>query len=92
MPSWFTVTQDEARTVVQYADKPNSEVITMTTPHEDRFIRHKETDRISGLSNTTRWRLEKTGQFPKRRKIGPAASGYLLSEILEWQRTRPEAA
>ena len=50
----------------------------------DRFIRDPECEEISGLSRTTRWRLERKGLFPKRRRISPNGVGWLLSEINEW--------
>lgn len=50
----------------------------------DRMIREKECRMLSGLSNTTRWELEKEGKFPKRIKIGVTAMGWRLSEIQAW--------
>ncbi|MCN8150385.1 AlpA family phage regulatory protein, partial [Escherichia coli] len=35
----------------------------------DRFIREKECQQLTGLSRSCRYRLEKTGQFPSRRKL-----------------------
>lgn len=37
-----------------------------------------------GLSSTTIWRLEKSGKFPRRVKLGGAAVGWLESEIDQW--------
>ena len=51
----------------------------------DRFIRERECRQLTGLSRTTRWRLERKGRFPKRRKISPNGVAWLLSEILSWQ-------
>ena len=53
-------------------------------PISDRIIRSKETKSITGLSNTTIWRMEKAGNFPKRRQVSPGAVGWLLSEVLSW--------
>lgn len=50
----------------------------------DRFIREAEVRRITGLSRSTRWRLERDRKFPKRRRISPNAVGWLASEIREW--------
>jgi prophage regulatory protein len=36
------------------------------------------------LSKSTRWRLEKLGLFPQKVKLGPRATGWIASEILEW--------
>ncbi len=55
----------------------------------DRIIRESECEKTSGLSRTTRWRLESIGLFPKRRVIGPNSVGWLESEITEWQENLP---
>ena len=57
----------------------------------DRIIRERECAQISGLSRTRRWELEQQGKFPRRRKLSERASGYLLSEVLAWVRSRPQA-
>ena len=50
----------------------------------DRFLREREVRSMTGLSRTTRWRLERVGQFPRRRQISPGAVGWLESEVLAW--------
>ena len=55
-------------------------------PNIDRIIREKECRSMTTLANSTRWNLEKGGKFPPRRKIGPSAVGYRLSEIQAWIR------
>ena len=40
---------------------------------EDRFVREPEVHRLTGLSRTTRWRLERAGKFPRRRRISENA-------------------
>ena len=57
----------------------------------DRFIRDPECEKMSGLSRTTRWRLEREGKFPKRRQISPNGVGWLLSEIQSWLESREAA-
>ncbi len=57
----------------------------------DRFIREPECRRLTGLSRTTRWRLERVGQFPRRRNISPNAVGWLASEIQSWIYARAAA-
>lgn len=56
----------------------------------DRFIREPECKHITGLSRTTRWRLERAGQFPKRRQISPGLIAWLASEVQEWLRDRAD--
>lgn len=50
----------------------------------DRFIRDAETVKVTGLSPTTIWRLEKAGKFPKKRKLSTNAVGRRESEVAEW--------
>ena len=54
----------------------------------DRFIREPEVHGITGLSRTTRWRLEREGKFPARRQISDNAVAWVESEILNWIATR----
>ena len=58
---------------------------------QDRFIRERECFRLTGLSRTTRWRLEQKGEFPKRRKLSQNAIGWLDSEIRAWQQAKAKA-
>jgi prophage regulatory protein len=61
---------------------------------DDRILREPEVKRLSGLSRTTRWRLERQGEFPRRLQISENAIGWLDSEIRLWiesrQARRPE--
>lgn len=50
----------------------------------DRFLREREVHHLTGLSRTTRWRLENAGKFPRRRQISTNAVAWLESEVLEW--------
>lgn len=54
------------------------------TQQPDRFLREREVRNITGLSRTTRWRMEREGGFPKRRQISPGAVAHLESEIQAW--------
>ena len=56
----------------------------------DRFLREREVRSMTGLSRTTRWRLERVGQFPRRRQISPGAVGWLESEVLAWMNQRSD--
>ena len=58
----------------------------------DRFLGEIEVARITDLSRTTRWRLERDGRFPKKRHISANRIGWLQSEILEWMESRANTA
>ena len=49
-----------------------------------RILRINEVAKRIGLSRTTIWRLERSQQFPPRRKLAPNAVGWLDNEIEEW--------
>jgi len=55
----------------------------------NRFLSKPDVLEITGLSHVTQWRMEKRGEFPKRRQISPGRVGWLESEVLEWMNTRP---
>ena len=56
----------------------------------DRFIGEVECLKITDLSRTTRWRLERQNEFPKRRRISPNRSAWLLSEIRAWLKAKAD--
>ena len=62
------------------------------TQIEDRFLREPEVRRLTGLSRTTRWRLERAGKFPRRRRISENAVAWPASEINAWIAERMAAA
>jgi prophage regulatory protein len=53
--------------------------------------RDPRVEKESGLSKSTRWRLEKAGEFPKKIQLGPRAVGWRAEEIIEWVKARGEA-
>ena len=57
----------------------------------DRILREHECRRLTGLSRSTRWRLERQRHFPKRRRMSPRTIGWLESELREWLVDRPAA-
>lgn len=57
----------------------------------ERVLRQQDVQAKVSLKRTTLWRMERAGQFPKRRQIAPGLSGWLESEIDEWIRNRPLA-
>ncbi len=54
----------------------------------ERIIRPKEIRAITGLSNTTIWRMEKAGTLPKRVKLSAGAVGWLYSAVATWMASR----
>lgn len=55
----------------------------------DKFLSKPEVLDMAGLSNVTQWRMEKRGEFPRRRQISPGRVAWLESEILAWMESRP---
>ncbi len=56
----------------------------------DSIIRKPEVRKITGLSDTTIWRLEKAKKFPQRKRLSTSACGWLLSEVIAWVQSRPK--
>lgn len=50
----------------------------------NRMLRSREVIVLTGLSRTTIWRLENTGEFPSRKKLSAGAVGWASSEVQEW--------
>ncbi|EAA2596418.1 AlpA family phage regulatory protein [Salmonella enterica] len=50
----------------------------------DRLVRERERQRITSVSRSTAWKLERAGQFPLRKSIGPKSCAWLLSDLLCW--------
>ncbi|HBS6290602.1 helix-turn-helix transcriptional regulator [Klebsiella quasipneumoniae subsp. similipneumoniae] len=61
-------------------------------PQAERVIREAECRQLTGICRTTRYMMEKEGNFPARRKLGGRAVGWLLSEVSAWQQSRSKAA
>ena len=59
--------------------------------NSDRFIREDECRNITGLSRSTRHRMERAGTFPRKYRLSTSARGYKLSEVDEWRSTRKAA-
>lgn len=55
---------------------------------EDRLLPWSQVKVISGLSRTTVWRLQKTGDFPAAVQMSPNRVGWWQSEILAWRKSR----
>jgi predicted DNA-binding transcriptional regulator AlpA len=55
-----------------------------------RFMGEAEVHRLSDLSRSTRWRLEKLGEFPLRRRISRNRIGWVDQEIMGWLESRKQ--
>jgi len=55
-----------------------------------RIIRKKELFELIGLSDTTVWRLERKGEFPKRLRLGPKSVGWRYGDVLRWIESKAE--
>ena len=53
---------------------------------QDKIVRSKEVQALTGLSRTTLWRLERAGKFPARIALSTSNVGWRLSDIQEWIR------
>ena len=51
---------------------------------QEKIIRFPELRERTGLSRATIFRLERNGNFPKRRKIAAHSIGWILEEIIAW--------
>ena len=57
-------------------------------PASLRILRGHEVDRLTGVHESARNRLEAAGQFPRRVKITDKAVGWIEGEILAWIKGR----
>jgi predicted DNA-binding transcriptional regulator AlpA len=59
-------------------------------PHAHlQFLSMKEVCALTGYSRTHIYRLERAGQFIRRRKMGLSKVGFLKVEFEVWVRSRP---
>jgi len=50
----------------------------------ERILRSKKVQKLTGVSRTTLWRLERKGKFPARISLCPGSIGWRSSEVDEW--------
>lgn len=58
---------------------------------EKRILRRPEVLRLTGLSTASIYRLMAQGAFPKPRKLGVRAVGWVAAEIQTWIESRERA-
>lgn len=56
-----------------------------------QYLRFEQVSNLTGLSKATIDRLERSGKFPKRRKIGTRAIGWVHKEVDVWLREKLNA-
>ena len=54
-----------------------------------KIIGSAETTKITNLSRSTLWRMEKKGKFPKRINISSNRVGWYEDEVSSWIESRP---
>jgi prophage regulatory protein len=57
-------------------------------PESPRIIFFPEIKKLTGLSRSTVWKLEKKGLFPQRRLVTETRVGWIESEVLSWIESR----
>ncbi|MCC5648160.1 AlpA family phage regulatory protein [Nostoc sp. CHAB 5824] len=55
----------------------------------DSLLSLKEVKERIGVSSTTLWRWQSSGNFPARRQLSGNKIAWLESEVNEWIQTRP---
>lgn len=58
---------------------------------EDRLLPWGRVHDIAGISRTTAWRMQQTGDFPAPVPLSPGRVGWWESELTEWKGARKVA-
>lgn len=64
-------------------------MIHKTRGNAMHILRTNDVISMTGLSRTTIWRMERSGQFPKRVQLGAKCVGWIEGEVIDWIETRP---
>ena len=54
-----------------------------------RLLRIKEVMQVTGLSRMTIYRMERVGNFPRRRQLGAHSVAWLEGDVNIWVESRP---
>ncbi len=65
--------------------------LTETQIFQERIVREDERKRITSISRSQAYQLEKLGRFPKRILIGSRSVGWRFLELMEWVKNRQVA-
>ena len=57
----------------------------------ERMLRIKDVIKITAMSNSTIYELIKSNDFPRPKRIGKRAVGWLENDIQAWLDSRPQA-
>jgi len=60
------------------------EILSFYGIETDRLVRESERHKITAISRSHAWKLERNGQFPPRKKLGNSSCAWLLSDLLLW--------
>lgn len=71
-----------------HSSQPTVLPSTIATKSGSAMIGSSEVKRLTGLSATTVWRLEKAGTFPPRVLLSSNRVGWVRQEIEEWLNSR----
>ena len=55
----------------------------------ERILRIKDILKITGMSNSTIYELIKSNEFPRPKRLGKRAVGWLPEDIKNWLDSRP---
>ena len=58
---------------------------------EKSLIRLPEVIQLTGLSRSSIYRLEQTGAFVSRVRLGKRATAWPLNQVMDWISSRPRA-
>ena len=53
-------------------------------PPRERFVREPERIRLTGLSRSAWYKLEKEGKVPRRLRLNPRTVAWRLTELEDW--------
>jgi prophage regulatory protein len=53
-------------------------------PDPDRLLRKQDVVKLTGVSSTTIWRLERKSEFPGRVQLSPKVVAWRAREVLAW--------
>src|SRR2546421_8633459 len=81
----------------EYATVTNVPPTESSLPRSDNskpvaILDEEKVHAVTSLSKTTRWRMERRGEFPKRVRLSPGRIGWRQDEIREWIDSRSRAS